>query len=85
MSSTSNGQTTLIVNIISIVISALIVRAIYTVFECVKVLSDEVVSNHEDDYEETRSSVIRTLLISGMCILFVIIIYTGVKQYYKLP
>lgn len=78
----SSGENTSIILIISIVISALIVRAIYTVFEYIKTMSDECVDGKPDDYEEMICGFIRTLLVVAICVFIIILIYEFMKRHY---
>lgn len=82
MSSVDENRRTLIINIISIVISALIIRCIYTIFDCAKLLIDETIDGDEDDYQETYSAVFRTILIVFVCVFAIIIIYESVRYKY---
>ncbi len=68
--------------VISIIVSALVVRAIYTLFEYVKLLSDECIGGKEDDYEEMICGLIRTLLVIAVCVFFIIIIYEYIKRHH---
>lgn len=82
-SSPSQGQhVTSVVIIVSIVISALIVRAIYTIFEFIKIVSDECIDGENGDYEEVKCAAIRTLLVVCVCAFLVVLIYTYMRRKY---
>ena len=71
-----------IINIISITISVLIVRIIYTVFDNMKIVSDEIVDGKENE-QELYSCMTRALLVILICGIFIMMIYEGVKHRYK--
>lgn len=63
------------VNIISIIISALIVRCIYALFDWVKVMSEEIFDeNNRDDYRRTKYYFLSTVIIIAICSLIAICI-----------
>jgi len=72
----------LVINIISITISVLIVRIIYTVFDNMRIVSDEIVDGREDQ-QELYSCLTRSLLVILICGMFLMIIYEKVKSKYK--
>lgn len=73
--------TSAVIIIVSIVISALIVRAIYTFFEYLKLVSDECINGVEDG-EELISGFIRTMLVIAICVFLIIVIYMYMKSRY---
>ena len=68
--------------IFTIIISALVVRAIYSILEYVRLLSDECVEGKPNDYEEMICGLMKTLFIVLLCAFLVILIYEGLKRYF---
>jgi hypothetical protein len=69
--------------IFTIIISALVVRAIYSILEYIRLLSDECVDGKPDNYEEMICGLLKTLFIVLLCAFLIILIYEGLKRYFS--
>lgn len=64
------------VNIISIIISALIIRVIYVSFDCIKIMVEEIVDDSTTvRYRRSKYYTISTILIALLCGFLGILIY----------
>jgi hypothetical protein len=63
------------ITIVSVIISALVVRAIYSIFEYIRLLCHECTDGKEDDYEEMCCGLIRTLIVVLICTFLIILVY----------
>jgi hypothetical protein len=70
------------VNIVSIVISGLIIRIIYTIFDCIKSQCIDIFNEKEEAYDNLNACLVKIAAVTGVCLFIIILLLEFVKYQY---